>query len=149
MLQGLELADRLAELLARLEVVERGLVDGDHDADGLRAQRRVGDIERPFDDRHTFALGADQSVLGHLDVVELDLCGASAVLRAIATRGDAGGRAIDQEQRDALGIAGLARRARRDDQLVGALALQDDALGAVENVAPPSGRAVEVTAANS
>src|SRR6187455_2998776 len=48
-LQRLEAADGLAELLARLEVFERCFVQRLDDADRLGAQRGVGSVERALD----------------------------------------------------------------------------------------------------
>ena len=63
-----------------------------------------------------------------------DLGGAQPVDRRIAAARHAGGIGIDQEQPDPVAIAPLAGEARRDDELVGAVAVQDEALGAVEDV---------------
>ena len=64
-----------------------------------------------------------------------DVGGTHAVLGGIAAPGHAVGVGGDQEQADAAALGAAARDARRHDQLVGAVAVQDDALLAFQGVA--------------
>jgi hypothetical protein len=69
-LQGLELADRHAELLARLEVLEGDFVERRHDADGLGAERGIGVVDRALDERQGAAGGSDQGLGADLHAVK-------------------------------------------------------------------------------
>jgi hypothetical protein len=81
------------------------------------------------------ALGTQQRILGQLHILERQLGGAAAFHAAIATLGDAGGVAVDQEQADAGSIEHAACGARRHQQQIGLFAKGHHALGAVEHPA--------------
>src|SRR5215468_10809211 len=70
--------------------------------------------------------------------------GAQAVDRRIASARYAGRIGVDHEQSNSIAIATRACKTRRHDELVGAVAMNDEALGAVEDVigavAPRRGR---------
>ena len=62
------------------------------------------------------------------NVGEDDLRGPLAVLGRIAAPGHAGSVAVDEEEANSLAIAARALKARRDDELIGAVALADERL---------------------
>jgi hypothetical protein len=103
-LQGLELADRRAELLARLQVVERDFVERGHDADGFGAERGVGVIDGALDQRQGAAGGADQGLGADLHCVEAEVRGARAVLGRVAAQAQSGRLGVDQEEREARAV---------------------------------------------
>ena len=74
-LQALELGDRLAELLALLDVAERVVQRALGDADGLRGDGDAGVVQGPHRDLEAGALRADHPVAGDADVVEVELAG--------------------------------------------------------------------------
>ena len=135
MLQRLEAADRAAELLARLQVLEGGGIQRLHRADRFGAQRRDGEISGALEHRQRLVDFAQHAVGADLDVRQFNLGRAHAVDGAIAGYLHARARAIDQEQADALGVARATCGARRDDQLVGAGPVQHHRLVAVQHVA--------------
>ena len=134
MLQCLEIADRHAELLARLQVLQSDFVQGRHDADRFGAERGIGVVERALDHRQRVAGCADQRVGADGDLGQLDVGGTSAVLCRIGAQRDAGGFGVDQEQGQPLAIP------RRDDQLVRRRRTEHHGLGAIELPAAASGR---------
>ena len=81
-LQRLEAADRDAELLAHLQVLDGDLVHPLHRADRFGAQRGRGGVDGVFDQRQRGALGAEQGVGTHAHRLEADVGGALVVLRA-------------------------------------------------------------------
>src|ERR1700744_5029441 len=101
MLQGLEAADRYAELLARAQVLERGVFRDVHRADSLGAQGQHAATDRVFECREACAGCAAQRVVGEREVVEAEVGRASAVDLAIAPRADSYRIARDEEERDA------------------------------------------------
>ena len=133
-LQCLELANRLAELLARLEVFQRDFVQGRHDADGFGAERGIGVVDAAFDARKRVAGSTHQRVGADLHAGHFDVGGAGAVLRRIAAQREAGRTGVDQEQRQTLTVAG------RHQKLVGRRCAQYHGLGAVELPAIAIGR---------
>ena len=135
MLQRLEAADRAAELLARLQVVEGGGIQRLHRAHRFGAQRRHGEIGGALEHRQRLVDFAQHAVGADLDVRQFDLGRAHAVDGAIARHLHARAVAIDQEQADALGVARGAGGARRDDQLVGAGPVQHHRLVSIQHVA--------------
>ena len=82
MLQHLEIADRHAELLALLEVVDRDLVHRAHRADRFGGERRDAGIDHALDQRIGIAGLADHGVRADLDARQRDLGGAQAVHRS-------------------------------------------------------------------
>ena len=143
MLQHLEAADGDAELLARLHIVDGGLVHRRHGADrfgGKRGDRQVGNA---LDQRQGGAGLADRGGGRDAHAGERHLGGALAVDRRIAARRDAVRRGIDQEKADAGAIALSAGKPRRDDEFLRAVAVQHQALGAVDDetraIAPRAG----------
>ncbi|MNV10122.1 hypothetical protein D3C71_1006350 [compost metagenome] len=125
-LQGLKLADQLAELLAGAQVFKRHL-------EGLVArpdQRRCGagpaqherGVQRPL----PLARGADHGVGVHHHIGQGHAGGVVSVDHDGALDRDAGGLRVDQEEGQTF------IRLRRDDQGVGDVAIQHEALGAVQ-----------------
>ena len=92
--QRLKTADGHAELLALVHVVHGDGQRAVHHAHGFGAGRGQADVHRMLECGQ--AVGGDQCGCG---IAELQLCGAAAVLRAIAARADAGRCALDQKQR--------------------------------------------------
>ena len=110
-LQHLERADRHAELLARLEVIDGQLVQGRHGAHRLGRERGDRLVDHAL--QHGQALvGPGQHRSGPTRTADsVDVGGAHAVLGGIAAPGEAVGLGIDQEQADAAAIAAAAGRA--------------------------------------
>ena len=138
MLQRLERADRDAELLARLDVLDGHREGLAHGADRLGRQRRDRLVDRALDDRKP-ALGRSEHVLRlDPDLGESDLRGAPSVLGRIAAARHARRVGVDEEEPDPVAVAPVARDPGRDDERVGAVAVDDETLLAVQH----EGRAV-------
>ncbi len=131
----LEGADRLAEGLAVLGVLDRLLEDrlgvgdvGDRGTDALLRQAL-----HHRDEAHP--LGAETVLVGHADVLEEELGRVGLVhadLVELASVDEALHAALDHEQRDALGALGRVGPGGHDDE-VGLVAVGDEGLGAVED----------------
>ena len=78
---------------------------------------------------------AEHGVGADLDPAQRDFRRPDAVAQRIGAAGDAIGIAVDEEQRNTGGVIALARGAGADDQRVGAVAVQYDALRAVDDPA--------------
>src|SRR6266851_4082126 len=135
MLQRLEAADGNAELLARLQVLDGELVHHAHRPDRLGDCRGDGEIDGALDDGQRMIARPEQRLGVQPDVAEGDLGGAQAVHRRVALHGDSRCLGIDKEETDAVALALAAGGARRDDEAVGGIAVQHDALGAAKDVA--------------
>ena len=107
-LQGLEAADRHAELLSRLEIFDGGLQRFIHHADRFGAQRGAGLVDHALDQRKGVFGIADRGVAADLNAGEGDVGGMQAVLGRIALSGDALCVRGHQEHADAAFVA-LAR----------------------------------------
>ena len=70
MLQGLEAADRHAELLSGLQIFDGGLQRFIHRADGLRAHRGAGVVDHALDQRQAVLGIADRGIGADLDAGE-------------------------------------------------------------------------------
>ena len=134
-LQHLEVADRRAELLACLEVLDGEPVQRIHDADGFGSQRRDGEFGDAFEDRQTAVERADEVSLADIHARQRDVGRATAILRRIAVDLHAFGTGWHQEQADALLVASAARGAGADDEMLGAVAVDDDAARAAKSIA--------------
>jgi UDPglucose 6-dehydrogenase len=109
-LHALEVADRLAELLALLGVRDGGVERSLGDADRLRADHRAGVVEGLEGRAEAGALLADEPVGRDPAVVEVDLAGRRALDAELALLGadaEPGVVLVHDERRDALGA--LAR----------------------------------------
>jgi hypothetical protein len=135
-LHALEVGDGLAELLALLDVGDRGVERALRDADGLRADHRAGVVERLERGEEAGALLADHPVGRDAAVLEVDLAGRRALdaeLALLGADGEAGVVGVHDEGRDAL--AALLRVGDGHDRVVRVDAgAGDPALGAVEHV---------------
>ena len=132
MLQRLEFADQLAELLALLEIrhgAAEHLVAQPHHFGGDRA---AADIEQIVQQRPAGIDLAEHAVGVDLDIVELDARRVVRVDHDGALGRNALGLGIDQEQRDALGLAGRAAGARGDDQEIGGVTVDHQRLCALQ-----------------
>src|SRR3954465_9001810 len=134
-LQRLETADRHAELLAGLEILDRGLERLIHDADRFGADRGARFIDDALDQRQPVLGIADHRIGADLDAGEADVGGMQPVLRRVAFLRHAFGVGRNQEYADAAGVALAALGARGDDQGVGALAVEHDEFLAVDHPA--------------
>jgi len=101
-LQHLELADRLAELLALFDVVERALVQLVAHPAGLAADRHGRFVGEQFDQVDP---AGDVRITGDGDVLEVDLARLEAVDGRVIAAHDAGESGIDQEQLHARTLA--------------------------------------------
>ena len=113
MLQSLEAADGLAELLARLRVFDGRGVRRLHGANGLGAQRRDAALHGALERRRRIA-AAEHLARGKLHVLEEHIGGTASVLRAVAHEAHARRIRIDQEYREPM-LAGF----RTHEQQVG------------------------------
>src|SRR5258708_7847460 len=136
-LQHLELADRHAELLARLDVLERGGVDRIHAAGGLGAERHDGSRDRVLDHREGAIDLAQHRVGADRDLVEGELGGTLRVLRRVVTPREAFRLAVDDEQGEPLLLARAARGAGEHDDAVGGRRVVDHTFLAGERRARP------------
>ncbi len=132
MLQRLELADRLAELLAILEI-------GHGAAEHLLAQPHhfggddaTSDIEHIIQQRGALIDLAEHAIGGDLDLIEFDPRGVMGIDHHRALDRDALGLRIDHEQRQPVALAGAAGAARSHDHEVGDMAIDHEGLGAAE-----------------
>ena len=153
MLKRLEGADRDAELLARLQVLDGHRERLAHRADRLGRQRGDRLVDRALDDRQAALPSGPRTFSGSTRTLgEADLRGAAPILRRIAAAGHARRVAVDEKQPDSVAVAPSARDPGRDDQRIRAVAVDDEPLLAVENVgcrrpcAPSSADVVEVEA---
>ena len=110
MLQRLEFADQLAELLALLQIgdgaAEHLLAEADH----FGGDRAAADIEHAFQQRTALIDLAEHAVGVDLDIVELDPRRVVRVDHHGAFDRDAFCLGIDQEQRQPVALAGRAAR---------------------------------------
>ena len=132
-LQHLEAADRHAELLALLDVVQRGVTGALHRADGVGTQQGGGEVMCLVDGGLRGTGDAQQCIGTELHVVECDVGHAQAVHRAAGVQCHAGGLRVDQEQAGAASVCG--RCGRRHDQPRGRRRAHHHALGTVEHPA--------------
>ena len=134
-LQGLELTDRHAELLAFLDVVQ-GLVAGHfHGAGGFRAQGDQRQVQSRFQSVEGLAFVAEQRVGADFHVLEGDVGGVQAVDGRVAAAADAVGAGVDDEGAEAVFVVAAAAGAGDHHQLVGAVTVQDHGFLAVDHVA--------------
>ncbi len=126
MLESLKLADKLAELLAGFQIVEGGLerliACPNQRRSSAGAAQRQGGVQRPL----SLAYSADNGVGVDLNLAQGHAGGVVGVDHDGALDRHARRRRIDQEQGQAL------IRLRREDQGVGDMAVQHEALGAVQ-----------------
>ena len=131
-LQHLETADRSAELLALLAVVDGVGQDLAHAPDRFGAHRGGALVARPG--QRLPAVGGDQCLPGKPDAVENDIRGAPVVDGAVTVHLQAGwgsgGVELGCEQRDHVADSG------RDQQVGGDRRRHDDGFGTGENPAP-------------
>ncbi|MNM81729.1 hypothetical protein D3C81_937400 [compost metagenome] len=116
-LQGLERADRHAELLA-FPGVGNGV--GEHllhHADRLGAQRQHGFVEYRFEQLQALVLLADQYGNRHANVVEPDFRGPPAIDGGVILGADAGAVPVHQQQADAVAVAAFAVGAHTHQQV--------------------------------
>ncbi len=121
MLQDLELADRHAELFARLQVIEGQLAGLVHAAQRVGALRGDGAALLVAQRRERITDFAEQRVGAHLHVVEEQLAALASVDGRVDPATDALSVRIDEEQADASIVAAVAGSARRDDDPAGAV----------------------------
>ncbi|MNZ77399.1 hypothetical protein D3C78_959380 [compost metagenome] len=118
MLQRLEAADRHAELLARLQVVQGQSARGFHAADRFRALRGDGAALLVAQSRQCLPLLAEQRGAADEDVVQVQVAGLAAVHGGIFAAAHARAFRVDQEQADALLVPlATAGAGRYQDQL--------------------------------
>src|SRR6185437_4554258 len=115
-LERLEFADSLAELLSFLQIIHRASEHLFAQADHFGRDRAAPDIEDAFEQRKALIDFAEHMIGGDFDIVELDPRGIVRVDHDGALGRNALGFGIDQEQRDAVALTGLACGARSDDQ---------------------------------
>ncbi len=130
--QRLKGPDRNAKLLARLEVVQRGLIQRIDDAHRLGTQRGNGPIHRPLDDGQSPPRRTDHCIGADGDILQQQVRCACARLRGIRADAQALGIARHQEQRYAVALADLAAAARRHEESFGRSSIQHHALSARE-----------------
>ena len=94
-----------AELLARLEILDRHRQRFRHRADRLGRKRRDRLVDRPLDDRKRAVGRADDVMRRRADIGEGDLRRPLAVLGRIAAPGHARSVGVDEEEADPVAIA--------------------------------------------
>ena len=146
-LQRLVGADRLAELLAGLQVFDGHRQHRLHAADRLGRGRGDAGLDHALDDPSPAP--ASPSNIGAVDAAQRDLRRARAVAHPVGAARDAIGAGIDEKQRNTIGVVALAGGARADDELVGGVAVHHDALAAVEPPAAALAFAVVSTSGKS
>ncbi len=134
MRQRLELADGLAELLARFGIFRGRIEQHLHRAASLGAMGGDGFVGHLLDQRKTVIDGSDGIGGRNFDILERDFRGAQAIDGRIIARGDAFGFFIDEENRNALVVALATRGARSDDQCVRHRRAEHDGLCAVQHI---------------
>src|SRR5690242_21951015 len=78
MLDHLVGGERPAELPSYPGILERGVEQGLHDADGFRAERRHGAVDRLFDGCERVAAVAKQGVGAEMNVLQFKMAAAAA-----------------------------------------------------------------------
>ena len=134
-LQRLELADRHAELLARLQILVGGLGQRFDDAQRFRAERRTGKLDRALEHGGAAgSIGQHRGLRNH-DTVERDFRGTQAIDRGVVESAQARRIAIDHEQRDAARVRYIAGHPGTDDQVIRLGAVQHHRLASRQLVA--------------
>ncbi|MNM80956.1 hypothetical protein D3C81_929390 [compost metagenome] len=134
-LQGLELGQRLAELLAFLDIAQRLLQRGLGGAEGAAGDVQAAAVQSLHGVDEALAFRADAVARRNAHAFESDGAGRlrlPAHLVLVAAIADAFGVGRHQEAGDALGA--VLAGARHDDQHVGAAGAGDEGLGAVQHV---------------
>ena len=129
-LQCLERADRYAELLARLQVIERRVVGGLDRADGFGAYQRGREIDDLLDQRQRAIRRADESVGADANVVERDIRCARCIEHPQRANRHARRIARDEQEADAVGVAVAAAGAHGYHQHVGGRGVRNGLLDA-------------------
>ena len=135
MLQRLVLADRSAELHARLHVFDRHRQHRFHRADRLRAGRHDAGLVDALHCRESLTRFAEHIGGRDIDTRQRDVGGTRAVAHPVAAPRDPVRRRIDEKETDAVRVTPVARHTGADDQPVGAVTMHDHRLAAVE---PPT-----------
>ena len=133
---ALEAADGLVELLALLAVLGSGFQRALRDAQAERCDADAAAVEHFQALHEAVAHLADDVFLGHPAVGENQLRGfggAHAQLVFLAAGREAGGVALDDEGRHAVGVAHLAGAGNNDGHVAG-LAVGDKVFGPVQHV---------------
>src|SRR5258707_14086481 len=130
MLQRREFADRLAELLALLEVADRAAEPLLAEPDHFGSHRAPADIEHAVQELMALVDLAEHAVGIDLDIVEGDPRRVVRIDHDGAFGLDAFCLWIDQEQRQPIALAGGARGAGRHDQEIRDMAGGHPALAA-------------------
>ena len=133
MLQRLERADRHAELLARLHVFDRHGERFAHRPDRFGRERGDRLVDDALDQRQRASRGAEHVLRPDAHVGKGDVGRALAVLGRVAAPRHARRVGVDEKEADPVAVAPAAGEARRHDQLVGAVALADERLLAVQH----------------
>jgi hypothetical protein len=134
MLQRLKTADGDAELLSRLEVVDRELVHGRHGADSLGGKRGHCRIRDLFNQRESASRIANGGISADPHAGEGHFGGALTVDGVVAAGRNARRPGIDEKQGDAVLLALSAAHPRRNHKAFRAVAVQHQSFGAVEHV---------------
>src|SRR5713101_4948621 len=138
-LQCLERADGYAELLAVLEIQHSALKGLGCASQHLRGEPRTRPVEHALQDPGAGIDLAEDRALAEVGAVEADDGSVATVDHNRAGAHHATGVARHQKQRNALRLVAAPRRARRDDQQIGDVPVEDEALLAVE---PPAQQAL-------
>ena len=129
-LQALEFANHLAELLALFQVGDGAFEGFLADADEFAGDARAARVENGLDERRTGVDFTKHGIGVHLDIVERDARGVVRVDHDRAFDRHALGLGIDQQQRHAVLVIDAAGGACCDDQEVGDMAVDNEGLGA-------------------
>ncbi|BCQ60106.1 hypothetical protein PBOI14_18560 [Pseudomonas sp. Boi14] len=132
MLQCLETADRAAELLAGAQVIQGRHFGHLHGAQGFGAQRQHAAANGPLQGGMALVQGAQQGGARHKQLVQAHLRHGAAIEGGAAADLQARGISGHQEQRNALAVVNGSGGAGRHHQQPGLLAVQHQALGAIQ-----------------
>ena len=130
MLQRLEFADDLAELLALLEVIDGHVHRPPGHADTLGSRADAARHQHGIEHGAAAVDFTDHGIAVEFDIVESDMAGHRTVDQAYAVVAHAGGVLRHGEERDAVRVAITARGARGNDDHLAAGTVENEVLAA-------------------
>src|SRR5262249_814706 len=140
MLQRLEGADGDAELLPLLQILQRALEGFRRRAEHLRGKPDAGAVEQGLEEVGAAMDRPEYGVFADLGALEADDRGVAAVDHEGATARDARRVTRHEKERDAVALARFAGAARGDDEKIGDMAIEHEALLAIEAEARAAAR---------
>ena len=120
-------------MLARFAVFKRRGIQHRHRADCFRAERGDSPVTARFQRRYAFSFDTKHLAGRYFHVHQRQFGGAPTIDRLKTLQVKIGRMAIDDEEAHANAIARSARRARRDDQLIGPRRTDHRSFGSAQN----------------